>query len=71
MISTVPMLIGGLHQPQPGFVDERRRLQGVPGCFVRHSRGGQPAQLFVHERKQIIGGLRISSSRRVEELSDL
>jgi hypothetical protein len=43
-------------EPQPGFVHERRRLQGLPRRFVRHLGRGQPPQLTVDERKDLIRG---------------
>ena len=47
-------------QPQPGFVNERGRLQRLTGSFVRHPVGRQLAQLLINKREQLISGLRIA-----------
>ena len=41
MRPALPGMVRLLHQPQPGFVDQRRRLQRVAGAFAAHmTRGG-------------------------------
>ena len=47
-------------EPQPGFMDEGRRLQRQAGGLARHFRGGKFAQLLVNERKELVGGLRVA-----------
>ena len=42
-----------IHQPEEGFVDERRGLQRVAGALARHVAMGQPVQLVVDQRHQL------------------
>ena len=57
-------------QPQPGFVDERRRLQRVPRRQVPHLGRGDVAQLALHERQQAIGRFAIAIGDGVQQLGD-
>ena len=51
-------------QPQPRFVDEGRGLQGLAGRFAGHARGGEPAQLIINERQQLVRSRRIALAHR-------
>jgi hypothetical protein len=52
--SSVPLLPFRADQPQPGFMDERGRLERVPGGLLGHFRTGQSSQLFIDQRQQIL-----------------
>ena len=54
-------------QPDVGFVDERRRLQRLPGLLAAEVRRGQPAQLVVDERHQLRDGLVVAGSGSREQ----
>ena len=47
-------------QPQPRFVDERGRLEGLARLLIRHPHGSKLAQLLVNQREQIFGGFGIA-----------
>ena len=49
-------------QPHVGFVDERRGLKRVPRALIAHVGGGDPAQLVVHERRQLLESIAISAA---------
>jgi hypothetical protein len=40
-------------EPHERFVDERRRLQGLPRALAAHVAGGDAAQLVIDERHQV------------------
>jgi hypothetical protein len=42
-------------QPEIGFVNQRRRLQGLPWRLGSHSGGGELPQFVVHDRQQLVG----------------
>src|SRR2546425_4154178 len=68
------ILEGGLsfaHEPEPGFVHERGRLESVAGRLVRHLRRSQFAQLLIDEREQLLGCLGVALLNAVEDLSDV
>ena len=52
-------------------MDERRRLQHVPGGFSRHPRGGEPSQFVTDEREKVGRRLAIAGRGGVQDLSDL
>lgn len=60
MGAVLPLRLVSAAEPEPGFVDEGRGLQSLAGIFTRHLCGGEFAQLFVHERQQFGGGVRIA-----------
>ncbi len=47
----IPLLVSVPREAQPGFMNERGRLQSLPGGFVRHPGSGQPAQLSIDQRQ--------------------
>jgi hypothetical protein len=46
-----------LHQPQVGFMHERRGLQSLSWPFLSQLLGRQPAQLVVNQRQQLLGSV--------------
>jgi hypothetical protein len=56
-------------EPDVGFVDERRRLEGVIRPFPAQVAAGEPPQLLVDDRGKLVKGRLVavfqSSSRRV------
>ena len=50
------------HESKPRLVHQRSGLQGVARGFLRHPAGRQPAQFFVNQRQQLIGGFGIAVS---------
>ena len=55
MRPVLPARVGLANEAQVGFVDERGGLQRLPGRFVRHLLGSQPAQFIVHHGQQFLG----------------
>jgi hypothetical protein len=53
-------------QPQVRLVDEGRGLERLAGGFGRHPRGGELAQLVVHERQQVGLGPAVAGRGRIE-----
>ena len=45
---------GLIDQPQVGFVDQSRGLQGVVAALPAEIPGGQPAEFAIHERYQFV-----------------
>ena len=58
------------HEPRPGLVRERRRLQGVALSLVPHLAVRDAAQLVVHERRQLVQRVRVALPRRREQSHD-
>ena len=56
-------------KPQVGFVNQPRRLNGLPGLLARHVSGREHAQFGVNERQQFGGGLRVARLDRIQNLS--
>lgn len=54
------------HKPQPRFVDERRRLERLPCCLLRHARNRDASQLLIDEREQLLRSLSIAPAHRVQ-----
>ena len=50
MAATIPPLIAGTDQPQPGFVDESGGLQRLPRLFLSHLRRRELAQFLIDQR---------------------
>src|SRR5262249_23011861 len=42
------------HQPQPGFMHQRRGLQGISRGLIRHPGSCELAQLLINQREQFI-----------------
>jgi hypothetical protein len=58
MAAMIPVVAtGGADEPEVGFVNESRWLQGVPRRLVGQPGGGEAAQLVVDQREQVSGGL--------------
>src|ERR1035438_5569240 len=58
-------------EAQPGLVHERRSLERMPVGLAGHFRTGQLAQLVINKRQQLLGGLRITLSRAVQDYGNL
>ena len=67
--AVLPRLAGRVHQLQPCFMDEGRRLEGVAGRFASHLLRRQSAQFVVEQRQQLIGGLGVTLLDRREYAS--
>jgi len=50
-------------QPQVRLVDERSGLKTVTGSLTPHMGSGNPVQLVVHERNQLVQGHLVALSR--------
>ncbi len=66
----LPVRLGIAAQPQPGFVDERGGLQGLPRPFARHFRGGELPQFLVHKRQNFFRRARIALMGAVQDDSE-
>lgn len=67
--SAVPALGFASHQAKIGFVHKRGGLKGVARRCFGHPGLGQPAQLFIDQRKQLGTGPRVARTRGVQQLS--
>ena len=47
-------------QSQPGFMNQRRGLQGLPGVFARHLLRGELAQFLIDKRQECVRRVRIA-----------
>jgi hypothetical protein len=47
-------------QAQVGFVDQRRGVEGLARLLLRQLLGGQPAQLVVDQRQELLGGVGVA-----------
>jgi hypothetical protein len=65
--SVFPDDSGLVHQPQPGFIDQGSRLEGVTGALVAHVISGNPPEFFVQQRKQFGFGLFIAVFQLAEK----
>ena len=54
-------------QPQVRLVDQGGGVEGVPGVFGGHPRGGELPQLVVDERQQVGRRLAVAGRGGVEE----
>ncbi len=52
-------------------MNQCRRLERLPGRFVRHPVGRQFAQLVIHQREQFIGGSGIAQLDGGQDMSDI
>src|SRR5437773_2047838 len=52
-------------------MNQRRRLKGLIGLFLRHSLAGEPTQFLIDDGKEIARGLRIAGFDGVKNLSDV
>ena len=58
-------------QPKPGFMDQRGGLKCLSGSFVSHFGCGQPAQFFINQREQFLGGHRVAMLHALEDACDV
>ena len=64
----VPSLaVAGADQPKVGLMNQGSGLEGVVGRLAGHARGGELAQLLVHEREQVGGGLAVAARRGIQK----
>ena len=69
-VCTIPQVNAiEVHEPQVGFVDERRRLKKVAGAFRAEVRVRDAAQLVIHQRYDAIQCVRIALLPSPNELS--
>ena len=59
------------NQPDEGFVDDSRGLEGVVAPLAPHHRGGDLAKLFVDQRNQPCGRLSVTALDPGEQLRDI
>src|SRR5205814_3179814 len=71
MRATIPLHIFVSCEPQPSLVHQRRRLQRLAGSFVRHFIGCEPAEFFIDEWKQFIGGIGIAFADSIENAREV
>ena len=71
MLAPLPGALVGAGHLEPGFMHERGGLEGVLVRLARQPVRGDLAQLFIDERKQLAGGVRIARLQSTEQLSDV
>src|SRR6476646_12065549 len=70
MRAVLPGLALRFDQSQIGFINERRRLQGMTGTLSPHVGLGQTMQFSIDEWCQLFQGCRISATPLRQPLSD-
>ena len=65
MSLVVPIGLVVAAQAEPGFVDQRRGLEGLAGSFSRHLLRSQSAQLVIYQRQPLRGILRAARLNRL------
>ena len=61
MTAAIPvLLLLAAHQPQIDLVNQGRRLERLPGRFLRHPLRGQLTQCVIDQRQQLLRRLRIA-----------
>ena len=63
--------LGGADQPQVRFVDQRGGVEGLARLFPIELLGRQLAQLVIHQRQELFGGLRIASFNLRQNAGDV
>ena len=53
MVAVLPLRLGIRAQPQPGLMHQGGGLQRLAGRFMRHLRGGKPAQFIINQRQKL------------------
>ena len=71
MRAVVPRHVFRVDQPQIRFVDERRRLEAVPGTLSRHAAPRDLVELPVDERNQSLEGGLVALSPFQKQSGDL
>jgi hypothetical protein len=71
MRAILPILVRRSHQPKPGFVNERGRLERVAGSFTRHPVCGEFPQLIINQRQQFLGRFGITLLNAVQNVCDV
>ena len=58
-----PLLLVGIVQPQPRFMDEGCCLECLPGPLPGHPVRSHPAEFFIGRREQLVGSIGIAIKR--------
>src|SRR5262249_24232680 len=59
-----------VHQTQVGLMNQRRRLQRLPGLLLGQPLRRQPAQLVVNQWQELLGGVRVALVDRGQDARD-
>jgi len=70
MLASPPWLAIRTRQPKPRFMNERRRLQRLAGCFVREPARRQSPDFVIVDRSQFFLGLRIAGLCAFDQACD-
>lgn len=69
MAATIPICRPpDIHESQVGLMDERRRLQRLPGFFLSQLLSGQPTKFVIDERQQLVRRLFIALAGGFQKL---
>ena len=60
-----------VHQAEIRLVHQGRRLERLAGPLLGQLPRGQPAQLVVDQRQELVGGLRVALLDRPEDMRDV
>ena len=71
MVAAVPILLGRADEPQPGFMDQSGRLQGITSGLLRHVVGGESSKFLIDQRQQFLRGFAIALLDAFENLGDI
>ena len=70
--AAVPVLgLFDINQPEVRLVDQGGGLQGLAGVLQGQPLGGQPAQLVVDERQELLRGVRVALLDGVQDARDV
>jgi len=59
-----------VNHPHIGLMDQRRGAEPVPHGFVLQKFTGQPTEVFVHQRKQLVGFARLTGAAARDNVGD-
>jgi hypothetical protein len=68
--AVLPRAVAVADDTQPGFMDQGRGLQRLPGGLPGHSRCRVPAQFIINEWQQSLGGTALAPPHGLKYLRD-
>ena len=63
-------LLIGAQEPQAGFVNQCRGLQRLPGLLLSEFLSSQLAKLVIHQRQELLRGVRVALLDGGQDVSD-
>jgi hypothetical protein len=67
--SILPAEMSGIRQAEKSLIDECGRLQRMPAPLPAHVAAGQPVELRLHERQELVKGTILAVAPRAKKFS--